>query len=316
MNHEVVKQNYLNNSKLFGYADIGRFGLGHSLLAWARCVVWCHKTGATMLAPHWFRFRLGPYIRREYDKREYFRLFKHEGYVHGWERLRLLLFSTKINAEMNLPDRAFSPSSPTLVIFRNAVAGNENMHFHEIRGYQDLLLNRLKSITRDKYKPTPVFEPFVAIHVRLGDFTKIDKLDVARQGLHNVRLPVKWYANILEGLRQRTGLKLPAIVFSDGEDKELYPLLQLPAVKRSPVQSSITDLLSISEAQLLISSGSGFSTWGSFLGQVPRICFPGQIRVTILDRMEDEIESETEKNISDTFIENTIARFNTSVSNK
>ncbi len=25
---------------LYGYADVGRFGLGHGLLAWGRCVVW------------------------------------------------------------------------------------------------------------------------------------------------------------------------------------------------------------------------------------------------------------------------------------
>lgn len=312
MNNEANIQSHIYNRKLFGYADVGRFGLAHSILAWARCVVWCHNSGATMLAPHWFRFRLGPYIRREYDKREYFRLFKHDGYIQGWERLSHLLFSNKIDSEMNLPDKTFKSNFPTVVVFRNALADNEKKHFHKIRGYQDLLLYQLKKITREQYLPMPTKVPFIAIHVRLGDFKKNVKLDVARQGLHNVRLPVSWYASILVGLRQKTGLKLPAIVFSDGEYNELSPLLQLPGVNRAPVQSSITDLLSISDSQILISSGSGFSTWGSFLGQVPRICFPGQKTVDILDRIEDEIECESVNDITDSFLKNTIFKFSKS----
>ena len=54
---------------LYGYPEMGRTGLGHSLLAWARCVVWCEMTGAKMLAPRWLRIRIGPYLRGERQAR-------------------------------------------------------------------------------------------------------------------------------------------------------------------------------------------------------------------------------------------------------
>lgn len=38
----------------------------------------------------------------------------------------------------------------------------------------------------------------------------------------------------------------------------------------------MTDMLSLAQASALVASSSGFSLWGSFLGSVPRISYPGQ----------------------------------------
>jgi hypothetical protein len=46
----------------------------------------------------------------------------------------------------------------------------------------------------------------------------------------------------------------------------------------------------------LLASGSGFSIWGSFLGQVPRICFPGQLLMPTLESRDEtplEVECRT-----------------------
>ncbi len=48
-----------STKRLYGFPDMGRTGLGHSLLAWGRCAVWCRETGAIMLAPRWLRPRSG-----------------------------------------------------------------------------------------------------------------------------------------------------------------------------------------------------------------------------------------------------------------
>jgi len=279
------------SSVLHGHAEVGRFGLGHSLLAWARCVVWCHQTGATMLAPRWLRLRLGPYLRRERDKRNYFLMLSNKGYVGGLRRAWCLWRYPHVVAE-TLGDAAptYSPKASTVVVFRNAVADNEKKHFHEVYGHAVMLHRELLRITRPAYRPARPSRPFIAVHVRLGDFSAPAGPGDIRPGVHNVRLPVQWYVEMLLAVREAVGAETEALVFSDGNDEELTPLLRLPATRRPPQRPSITDMLSIAQAGLLIASGSGFSLWGAFLGEVPRICYPGQrvVPAHVDDRLDVE----------------------------
>ena len=41
-------------------------------------------------------------------------------------------------------------------------------------------------------------------------------------------------------------------------------------------------MIALSECKLIISSGSTFSMWASFIGQNPTIWFPGQMRQSIM----------------------------------
>jgi hypothetical protein len=264
------------DGRLFGYADVGRFGLGHGMLAWARCIVWCHETGAQPIAPQWLRMRIGPYLRRERDKRFYYRLFHAGSQVGGLERLRLLATAHRISAEMNRPLADFKPEDDTIVEFRNAVSDNEGKHFHEIAGRSELVRVALIDMTRPRFLARPPAGPHIALHVRGGDFSIPKNIEDVISGRHNMRLPLSWYVEMLDALRNGLATNLPAIIYSDCTDAELAPLLTRPQITRSTVTEAITDMLAIANADLLISSGSGFSRWGSYLGQVPRICFPGQ----------------------------------------
>jgi hypothetical protein len=272
----------------YGYPDVGRFGLGHSLLAWARCVVWCDQVGAKMLAPRWFRLRIGPYLRGERDKREYFKLFNQDGYVGTLGRTLLLLTSPKVSAE--------APSAPVevesgnvITVFTNSAADNTEKYFSAIRGHGKLLHDNLLRITKPRYRPNPAAAPFVAVHVRMGDFTRLAQ-DGNPADQKNSRLPIEWYVSVVKRLNASTGGNLPIVVFSDGSDEEIALLLALDSVRRAPKQESVTDMLQIAQASLLVSSASGFSMWGAFLGQVPRICFPGTKVTAIMDNAQDEIE--------------------------
>lgn len=259
---------------VYGYADVGRFGLGHSLLAWARCTVWCAQTGATMLGPIWLRPRIGPYLRRERDKREYFRLFTNAPYPSLLTRTRLLLTSNMLQA--NDFAGQMEPKDGDVVVFKNAHANNFGKYFHEILQHGPLLKAELTKMTRSAYRPDMIdVEPFVAIHVRLGDFQPYDAKAIA-EGKHNHSLPIEWYCSALEALRAALGYNIPALVYSDGEDFELATLLSLPSVQRAKAGASITHLLEMTQASALIASGSGFSFWSAFLGEVPRMVFPGQ----------------------------------------
>lgn len=280
------------DSMFFGYADVGRFGLAHSLLAWARCTVWCEQMNAPMLAPIWLRVRIGPYLRRERDKREYFRLFSGADYVHDPRRALLLLTARKLAAETDLPQAPDPSGSPVVVVFRNGVTDGRPAYFHAIRDHSALLRDRLTRMTRPEFRPALPERPFIAAHVRLGDFSPYVEAD-SKRGITNMQLPIDWYIRSVRMLSERLPAGTPFVVFSDGSDEELAPLLALPNVVRSASREAVTDMLGVAQAAGLISSGSGFAFWGSFLGQVPRLCYPGQKSVGALvdPRLESEWES-------------------------
>ncbi len=265
---------------LYGYPDIGRFGLGHSMLAWARCEVWCRKTGARMIGPRWLRPRIGPYLRRERDKREYFKLFTNDGYLG--EPWRTLLLATAHKVPAGLNSSSVEASGNTVFVFRNTVASNFENHFHEVRGHGPELHDAFRRITRKKYLPETPVAPFWARHVRRGDFSHFNA-DRTGAKTHNQRLPIEWYRDSLMALRQALGTDMQARIFSDGDDADLLPLLRLPRVQRAADAESVTHMLDMAQAAAIIGTGSNFNLWAAFFGQVPRITYPNQAIVTVND---------------------------------
>lgn len=283
---------------LLAHADVGTFGLAHSLLAWGRCRVWCAAHGVPMLAPNWLhvQHRLGPLRRRERDNRLYHLLFHFPGYVRGVRRAWALATATRVVAETSDLAALLQERRHGLVVFKNRPDLNEETHFHEVHGHGPQLRRDLVAITKPQYLPAPNDAPHIALHVRMGDFSTASSLDALRRGAKNIRIPVDWYVHMLTALRRQLG-PMPARLFSDGSDADLAPLLALPGVVRPPKQPSVTDLLGVSQARLVISSGSGFSMWGAFLGDSPRICFPGQRFTRVLvggDDAQPDLEPECE----------------------
>lgn len=267
----------MSDRRLYGYADVGRFGLGHSLLAWARCEVWCRANGAEMLAPRWARLRIGPYLRRERDRRNYFRYFTSDPYVTGPTRLAVLASYKRIAD----PDASESArNGRVLYVFRNSVAGNFERHFRNVFHHPALLRASLQRMTRAQFHPQDVAERAIAVHVRMGDFKPFDAT-AALRGAHNMQLPLDWYINSLSAIRAELGEMHPAVVYSDGSDDSLSSLLSMPNVSRAPDAPAVTHMLSMAYASAIIGGGSNFSLWPAFLGQVPRLTYPGQSIVPI-----------------------------------
>ncbi|PTE09484.1 hypothetical protein [Mesorhizobium helmanticense] len=291
---------------LYGYPDIGRFGLGHSMLAWARCEVWCRNNDAQMLGPRWFRPRIGPYLRRERDKREYFRLFDNKGYVGEPWRTALLATARKVPAEA-AASVAYDGRN-TVVVFKNAVGSNFEKHFHEVRGHGPVLYDAFRRITRKKYLPEAPAAPFLAVHVRLGDFSRFD-VNRAEVGTHNQRLPIEWYCDSLVALREALGTNMRARVFSDGDDTELAPLLSLPDVRRANDAESVTHMLEMTQASAIIGAGSNFNLWAAFFGQVPRITYPNQAIVAVNDDPARETSFHDEAPLPEVFVKQVRTQF-------
>lgn len=299
----------LRNRNLFGYAVPGRYGLGHSLLAWARCFLWCQDNKVPMLAPRWFYFRLGPYLRHEMDKRSYHTLFRRDAYIHGAHRLWLLRIAKQF--EPHREAEAKLERGTRIVVFENDSANNERF-FQNIFGRSEAVHSELLRIARpNQIPPMNMRAPFIGIHVRMGDFTRVSDPSTLRT-MRNVQLPIEWYRDILLSIRKTTGRDLEARIFSDGSAESLRPLLELPNVSLANPRSALFDILELSRATAMVSSGSGFSMWAAYLGQIPRICFPNQRRqhvVTPSEAIDLEPECATGEDIPANFIAHIADRF-------
>jgi len=295
-----------SDSGAYAYADVGYFGLTHSLLAWARCHLWAADNQVPMIAPSWLRVRgrIGPWLRREPDKRQYQLLFRFPDYITGMRRLALLATRERIAADAvagQVPDPSLRGR---IVEFRNRVGGNTPAYFGQLVGRRAEVLAALTRMTRPHLLPPTLATPAIAVHVRLGDFGYVTSSHELREGRTSSRLPLQWYVDIVSGLHRKLG-KVPTLLYSDGRAEELRPLLQIPGVHRVPSRTAITDLLAITQSALLISSGSGFSLWGAYLGAVPRICFPGQRMTRALPEsggLDREPECESVEMLADGFL--------------
>lgn len=292
--------------ELYGFPNVGTPGLAHSLLAWARCRLWCDRQKLPMLAPSWPRIRIGPYLRMERDKRHYNRYFKFDGYVCGLRRSYLIYRSRKVLARFIDLDAIDQLPPGTLVEFKTweRFADSREL-FPSILGHSKAIRSALTEMTKPRFRPSPTTEPHIAIHVRMGDFTPPKNIAVLKAGQTNVRIPISWYCDVLRSLRQRLSRDVPVRLYSDGTPSDLAPLLDMPSVHWVVGNPAISDLLAIASSRLLISSGSGFSFWGSYLGQVPRICYSGQRLIRVIEQspeIELEPECEAGEDIPDAFV--------------
>lgn len=302
------------SSALLGHAEVGTYGLAHSLLAWARCRLWCDRHGIPMLAPNWLHLqhRIGPFLRREHDNRQYHRLFRFgQQHVTGLRRVAALALRPRVVAEAVDLARVDELPHRSLVVFSNRMKLNEEAHFHEIVGHGRQVNASLLAMTKPQYRPQPDVQPHIAVHVRMGDFGAASSMEALRQGAKNSRIPIEWYVSMVSALREVLG-PVGVRVYSDGTDEALAPLLALPDTRRSPRQPSVTDLLSIAQARVVVSSGSGFSMWGAYLGDSPRVCFPGQRFCRVLpqsDGFDLEPECERPGDLDPRFVSHVRSRF-------
>ena len=264
---------------VYGYPRMARAGLGHMLNTWARCFAWCHKNRLPMLAPQWRQLRIGPYVRRERDKRAYHPFFRSDGYVEGSGRLLCLTLGRRVAEDYSEQTLSGERADiPTVVVFYDGELGAMiGRGFDVLRDDHDIITAELLRITRREFAtPALIDDPFIGIHVRCGDFVVPQTTADIRSDNRNLRVPIEWYAAALTELRGKLGTEYTARLFSDGSESELAPLLRLPRVELMPTRSAITDILSLSQARVLVASGSGFSNWAAFLGQMPSLWFPSR----------------------------------------
>lgn len=270
-----------------GFVRLGGAGLGNIMFTWARAAVFARDHQCQVIWPTWPSIKIGPYLRRESDKRFYGDLFRNDGSaVGGVKKLHKLLTCNRISEEQK---ELVALEDETIVEFTGFEGCFESI-LYEYEFVRQLIESNLhpknKAPLQDDYRGA------MGIHVRLGDFSRVSVAEV-EAGRHDSALPVEWYAEIVRQVRHYAGRQIPVYVFSDGTDEELQPLLALPGVERKTYGTSIGDILGLSRFPLLVASGSSFSMWARYLGRANCICYTNQKKQQILTPEEDKFEIET-----------------------
>lgn len=252
---------------------VGSTGLGNRLLPWARCLIYARLHSLPMLATRWAQLPVGSFRRRDAEPRLYANLFSRPATdIGGWRRLYIRAFAKKLSEPDSLVDAMPMPEGLNLVVF--AGLGNQ---FRQLQGWNETIGKELRAMTRRSWreKAEAISKPFVGIHVRRGDFQRVATgANVPHK--HNVITPLGWFIAALKLVRAQALRNIPAVVTSDGTRDELAALLELDNVQLVSTGSAIGDLLLLSRSSVLLASGSTFSAWASYLGQVPTLSYPGQ----------------------------------------
>jgi len=254
--------------KLYAYPSLGRAGFGNELFPYTRALVWAEASGALLIAPTWPSLRLGPYLRRERDKRHYQSILRPMGLSGAKKLATLSLLPRHVEDELQV-----APLEHGVVVFR----GMRSL-FCDLPEDVSLVRGALLAQRQQKhdYRAGLPARSYVGVHVRFGDFAQAP-LGSSLDGATNVRLPLEWYVEALELLREGVRQEVPALVSSDATDSELGMLLRLPGVRRTPSRNdALSDILALSDASALITSNSSCSGGGSYLGAVPSLWYPGQ----------------------------------------
>jgi hypothetical protein len=257
---------------------VGLAGLGNMLFPWARAEIFARQCGARVLQPAWNTLRIGPYLRREPDKRHYIGFFDAPHHVRGMARLRAMLRGVQVPEERACSD-ALGPvrgGRPQLAVFEGLRG-----YFDPLLAEHDFIRRQLWLMTRPSMRPenTVCHDPFVAMHVRRGDLTRqgLTPEEVVDQPPYT---PLSWFVAMAAAVRRRPAFEsLPIVVFTDGSKEEVAPLLDIPNVRLHGRGAAITDLWILAGASVLFASGySTFSMWASFLGGMPTVYAPGKIQ--------------------------------------
>lgn len=281
----------LSDHDIYCLFRIGGAGLGNILFVYSRALIYSEKYNIPMIWPTWYSLKVGPYIRHEIDKRKYNDLFENKsGYIDGIKKIKLLLSMDKIS-ENDIDD---IDNVSDKVIICEGIRCNKGYYFEPIREYSKLIRDNLIKNLRDQNRRVLSYDfaDSITVHIRLGDYSRAQNSQVLENGNECVSIPVEWYCDIINRIREIIGRSIKVYLFSDGTDEELRNILALQNVERITFGNAISDVLGLSRATLLIASGGSFSMWGRFLGRMDVITYKGQLKQRL--KMEDEDFKEIE----------------------
>ena len=285
-------------------------GLGNRLFYWARARLFCLEHGLPMVAPRWWRPALGHLLRGTVSPERFAGQIALAGLFQAgpedlpWHwRLAPLLAGRTIHEQDFIADQGRFDSlvdrSPDLVPAHGQARGQglgqglgrgpgrslvlidrPLYSFAGLNGHGPLLRRELLAITRPRQRQRVRSVPLapIGINIRCGrDFRPPPAAGAGADWIGWLQqTPLAWFVETLQAVRALAGEPVQALVVSDGSERQLAPLLALPAVRLVRPTTAIVDLLVLGRTRLLLGSGSSsFSAWAAFLGQQTAITAPG-----------------------------------------
>jgi Glycosyl transferase family 11 len=249
-----------------GFVRLSGDGLGNSFYTYFHAVVMARESGAALIYPTWRALRIGPLLRGERSTRTYWNTFRpHADEIRGPRKMLALMTGKRNLVEVGSTGR--ESVRPGLL----NVVKSRDFTFQQLHDFLPLIRDRLIAIINDRIPPEHSWGKagYIAVHVRLGDFAAPTDDQALLGGKANLRIPLSWYVAVVRELRARYPDR-QVFIFSDGNESELAPLLELGGrMYRSG--SDIKDLLAMAAASLFVGSNSTYSRWAAFLGDMPSI---------------------------------------------
>lgn len=181
----------------------------------------------------------------------------------------------------------FQPRASELTGWRRARAiasGNlqsfsgDEGQFADVIGKREVVRTAFRESIRPRWRALADqhHDAVIGIHVRRGDFKHPERPeDFVHKGA--LRTPLEWFVEMLRLVRNVADREFAAVVVSDGSAADLHTLLAEPNVRLLEPACPASDLLVLSQTRFILGSGgSSFSSWGSYLGDVPIVTVPGQ----------------------------------------
>jgi hypothetical protein len=226
-------------------------GLGNLLFPIARALIAASKTNGQFVQPTLRQIKIGTFLRNEPDKRIYGNIIRHRN-ATDWRNWLDARLSPAVSE--NAPPHSIATAKTILY-------SGLGSYFHNLHGYQDIISDWIQERA---IKRGVVTEPYdLAVHIRLGDFAQ----NTEGSGGANLRQTKEWYYAAVELAKEHLGNAVtPRYIFSDARDIELREYISQWNAKLDPAHNTISSIMNLSKAQMIISSRSTFSMWGAYLG--------------------------------------------------
>ena len=255
-------------------------GLGNEMIPWAKAFIASQVLGATLLPPAWGLNRRG--------YRRYFETSRLDWLLPGiLEKLLPTYTLTELEyrqtGKLDFADavREFEKQNKldeklSYVLFLEGMWGG----YESIRRSRNYLLSQLQAA---KFSQSNLYDLsgrldseklYIAVHMRMGDFQPAHSNHDYR-GRFSTSLPLEWYCSVCRTLRSQFGEKVEFMLFSDGDAASLAEFISEfnPVSTLHQSNTDCSDLLAMTNADLLICSVSSYSMWAAFLSDKPYIWF-------------------------------------------
>lgn len=263
---ETVARNPMNQSWV--HADLPRAGLGNKLLVWARALIFSHLNDLPLYVSNWAELKIGPLLRNEKSKRQYWGYFVKNNQPSILKRLEFLMSKHIEDPPLG---RVGEAEEKLLYTFQSMPSWPD--YFKDLREFRALIVSRFFQNVSPKYLSLAQRQegPVIGVHVRRSDFSE----PVAGEEMGNTsnqRISLDYYIRTIQAIRDIHGTQLPVTVFTDGKEYEVAGLLALPYVKIAVMNPDIVDLILLSRSRyIVVSPGSTFSYWAAFISNAPVI---------------------------------------------